>query len=38
MEREIMWGEIEESDLAEMVSSSNIQDEAGVVSSSEIKD
>ncbi|MFF5252894.1 pheganomycin family RiPP precursor [Streptomyces leeuwenhoekii] len=35
MEREITWSEIEESDLAEIVSSSNVKD---VVSSSNVKD
>ena len=37
MEREIVWGEIEESDLAEMVSSSNVKD-TSVVSASNVKD
>ncbi|WP_238995560.1 pheganomycin family RiPP precursor [Streptomyces cyaneogriseus] len=36
MEREITWSEIEESDLAEIVSSSNVKDV--VVSSSNVKD
>ncbi|GAA4932775.1 hypothetical protein GCM10023237_63680 [Streptomyces coeruleoprunus] len=37
MEREIIWSEIEESDLAEIVSSSNVKD-VSVVSSSNVKD
>ncbi|WP_218782728.1 pheganomycin family RiPP precursor [Streptomyces sp. BR123] len=37
MEREIVWTEIEESDLAEIASSSNVKD-TGVVSASNVKD
>ncbi|MFD8289772.1 pheganomycin family RiPP precursor [Streptomyces lavendulae] len=37
MEREIVWTEIEESDLAAVVSASNVKD-APTVSSSNVKD
>ncbi|MEU5809977.1 MULTISPECIES: pheganomycin family RiPP precursor [unclassified Streptomyces] len=37
MEREIVWTEIEESDVAEIVSDSNVKD-IGVVSASNVKD
>ncbi|MFF5701385.1 pheganomycin family RiPP precursor [Streptomyces sp. NPDC012794] len=37
MEREILWTEIEDADVAEIVSDSNVKD-VGVVSASNVKD
>ncbi|WP_311137608.1 pheganomycin family RiPP precursor [Streptomyces sp. I6] len=37
MEREIVWTEIEEADVAEIVSDSNVKD-TGIVSTSNVKD